>query len=77
MLLVTVQVDGRFIFIQRRNDCFLDKFSIQFRIQQHVLYSARNILVLLALHQRVPAELRTCTVSIQNVPILVVGIDDA
>ena len=64
MLLVTVQVDGCFVFVQRRNDCFFDKFSIQFRIQQHVLYGTRNILVLLAL-------------SIQNVPILVVGIDDA
>ncbi len=55
---------------------FLINSASSFELQQHVLYSARNILVLLPLHQRVPAELRTSTVSIQNVPILVVGIDD-
>ena len=64
MLFIIIQVDTSLVFIDRRNNSLLDEFSIKLRVEKHVLNGARNILILLALHQRVLLHVGRYTVPV-------------
>ena len=77
VLLVAVQVDARLVFVDRRDDGLLDELCIELRVEQHVLDGARNVLILLALHQREALQFGGHAVAVENVPVFVERVDDA